>query len=315
MGFDALLGNVRLKNNLIASLQQGRASHFYLISGPVGSGKKTLAALLAAGLLCQKKNAPCGHCSHCRKALERVHPDVIWVEDAEHKNVSVKIVRQMRDDVFVRPNEGSRKIYIFPQELGVEGQNALLKVLEEPPSYGVFLLLTDNPEKILPTVRSRCVELPLQPLEEGTLRPLLQREFPQATADTVAAALLRSGGFLGQARALLADGAAEKPQTADFVRSFADRNGLLLARTLAPMEKWKRDALLEILQQWLEIVEGAMAARAGLPALSKHSALLAGNRSASELNEAAQQLKKVIQYAQGNVSPAAICGYLQWALR
>ena len=170
MGFETLLGNSRLKENLTGALRQGRISHFYLISGPMGSGKKTLARLLAAAMQCQGEEKPCLSCKDCRKTLQNTHPDVIWAEDTEHKTVPVRIVREMRESMFVRPNEGQRKIYIFPQELGVEGQNTLLKVLEEPPSYGAFLLLTDNPEKLLPTIRSRCTELSLQALTEYSTR-------------------------------------------------------------------------------------------------------------------------------------------------
>ena len=108
------------------------------------------------------------------------HPDFITVEDPEHKNVAVKIVRQIREDMFVRPNEASYKIYLFPQELGIEGQNALLKTLEEPPKYGVFILLTDNPDKLLPTVRSRCTELKLLPLAPEVLKKQLRQDFPAA---------------------------------------------------------------------------------------------------------------------------------------
>ena len=169
MGFETLLGNERLKENLTGSLRRGHISHFYLISGPAGSGKHTLAKLLASAILCGKHNAPCGGCTACRKVQDGNHPDFITVTDPEHKNIAVKIVREIRDDVFIRPNESDHKIYLFAQDLGVEGQNALLKVLEEPPKYGVFLLLTDNPEKILPTVRSRCTELNLHALSAETL--------------------------------------------------------------------------------------------------------------------------------------------------
>jgi DNA polymerase-3 subunit delta' len=315
MGFETLLGNDRLKHNLTASLRQGKTAHFYLISGPRGSGKKTLAGLLAAAAMCESPDAPCLGCSHCRKVLSGVHPDVITVSDPEHKTVPVRIIRQMRDDVFIRPNEGNRKIYIFPQEMGIEGQNALLKVLEEPPSYGLFLLLTDNAEKILPTVRSRCVELALQPLEENLLKKQLHQEFPKAQSDAIAAAIARSGGFWGQARSLLAEGAQEAPQTASLIRALCERDELLLTRTLVPLEKWKRDQLIPLLQQWTEILEGALAIRCGGTAVSSLSAQLAASRSGPELLEAIRHLQKCTEYAQGNVSCAAISGYLQWMLR
>lgn len=315
MPFSSLLGNRRIKDNLTAALRQGKLAHFYLICGPEGSGKKTLAKLLSAAAMCQGDDRPCGHCEPCRKVMHGVHPDVITVEDAEHKTVPVRIIRQMRDDVFIKPNEGERKIYIFPQEMGLEGQNALLKILEEPPKYGLFLLLAENPEKILPTVRSRCVELKMQPLEDELLRRTLQEEFPSLPAETVEAAMAYSGGFLGQARALLSQGPAQSPQTEDFVQALCTKDALLLTRTLVPMEKWKRDQLISTLQQWTEILEGALVVRFGGKSLSPLSNKLSACRNPADLNDAIALLQKCSTYAQGNVSPAAICGYLSWALR
>ena len=315
MAFETLLGNDRLKKNLAESLARGHISHFYLISGPAGSGKHTLADLLAEAILCESGRKPCGSCVHCRKMRSGNHPDFITVEDPEHKNVAVKIVRQIREDMFVRPNEAAYKIYLFPQELGIEGQNALLKILEEPPAYGVFILLTDNPDKLLPTVRSRCTELKLQALEEKTIRNQLRLDFPKATEEDIAAAMFRSGRFLGQARILLENGDALPPQTESFVKAFAERDTLLLTQTLVPMEKWKRDALAEILAQWLELLESALTSRAGMTAVSTHGRELARNRTAVEIYEGTQVLKKALVYTQSNVSPAAVCGWLAWSLR
>ena len=315
MGFEALLGNDQLKENLITSLRRGRSSHFYLICGPEGSGKHTLARLLIAAMMCQDSRKPCLQCPACRKVLENVHPDVITVTDPEHKNVAVKIVREMRDDMFIRPNEGEKKVYLLPQSLGVEGQNALLKILEEPPSYGVFILLTDTPEKLLPTVRSRCVELKLLPLPEDVLRKALQQQFPKADAASVQAAIARSGGYLGQAQAMLRGESQVPPQTEAMVQAFCGRDHLLLTQTLVPMEKWKRDQLIPVLEQCVALFEGALACRSGMAALSPLSSQLASNRSAMDLNTAIGQLQKAIEYAQGNVSCAAICGWLIWSLR
>lgn len=314
MGFEGLLGNERLKENLRVSVGRGRISHFYLISGPVGSGKRTLARLLAAAILCQNNDKPCLACNACRKVMGSNHPDCITVEDKEHKNVAVKIVRDARADMYVLPNESSRKVYIFPQELGVEGQNALLKILEEPPEYGVFILLSDNPEKLLPTVRSRCTELRLLSLPDGVLQTALQREFPDADSESIAAAISRSGGWLGQAKALLAEGAAS-PQTEAFASSFCARDALGLTAVLVGMEKWKRDQAIPEWQVWLQILQSALACQAGQKATSPLARELGAARSPRELMEAVQQLQKVIEYAQGNVSVAAICGYLQWTLR
>ena len=315
MGFEALLGNRQLKDNLISSLRKGRASHFYLISGPKGAGKHTLAALLSAALQCEDPQSPCGVCAACRKTLGGSHPDVITVEDPEHKKVAVKIVREIRDDMFIRPNEGRKKIYLFPQELGTEGQNALLKILEEPPSYGVFILLAENAEQVLTTVRSRCVELKLLPLEDAILRRELRKRFPDASAQTLDAAVERSGGFLGQAVELLSEDGGQSPQTEQFVAAFSQKNALLLTTTLASMEKWKRDALVEELQQWLRLLGSAQLFRVGMGAGSQGAEKIAAARSGAELYAAIETVNKAIDDCLKNVSPAAVCGWLTWALR
>ena len=315
MGFDALLGNERLKDNLTGSLRRGHISHFYLICGPEGSGKHTLARLLAAAILCGKADSPCGRCNPCRKVFDGNHPDFITVTDPEHKNIAVRIVREIRDDMFIRPNEAEHKIYLFAQDLGIEGQNALLKVLEEPPAYGVFLLLTDNPEKILPTVRSRCTELNLTALPDGILRAALQERFPEAAAEDLTAAMARSGGFLGQAIRILESGEAVSPQTVAFAESFASRDVLALTQLLVSMEKYKRDQLLETLAQWLEVLEAALADRSGMRAPTMQARELSMARSSQDLMDAIRSLKKASVYAAGNVSPAAVCGWLVWELR
>ena len=317
MSFDSLLGNDRLKQNLAESLLKGHISHFYLISGPEGSGKHTLARLLAAAILCREKQKPCLGCDPCRKILSGNHPDFITVDDPEKKTVSVELIRQARSDIYIQPNESDHKIYLFPraQDMGLPGQNALLKVLEEPPKYGVFLLLTDNPDKLLPTVRSRCTELKLLPLGEDLLLRQLRVDFPQIQEEDLRAAAVRSGGFLGQAKKLLENGDALPSQTVSFVNAFCNRDSLALVQTLVPMEKWKRDALSPILQQWLELTQSALVSRGGISAVSPLARQLSQARTAEDLKEVCHALKKALEYTQSNVSPAAVCGWLAWALR
>lgn len=317
MFFETLLGNEQLKKNLSQSISVGHISHFYLISGPAGSGKRTLARLLAAAILCRGTQKPCMSCPSCRKVLSGNHPDFITVDDPEKKTVPVDLIRQARADMYIQPNEADRKIYLFPraQDMGLPGQNALLKVLEEPPSYGVFLLLTDNPNKLLPTVRSRCRELKLQPLPEQILLRQLEKEFPNAGLEDLQAAAARSGGFLGQAKLLLESGEQISPQTQLFLQGLGEKNGMALLQTLVPMEKWKRDALAETLSQWLELTENALFCRSGMETVSPHSRQLAAQRTNGELNRVIDHLQKALRYTQSNVSPAAVCGYLEWELQ
>ena len=313
MSFDALLGNEQLKTDLARSLQTGHISHCYLITGPQGSGKHTLARLLAAAILCQGRDKPCGVCHPCRKVLEGGHPDFITWEDPDYQKIPVKLIREtFRPDVFIKPNESEHKIYMISQELGLEGQNALLTILEEPPAYAVFLLLADNPQKLLPTVRSRCRELKLSALPRQLLEERLSRDFPQASREDLRRAAERSGGFLGQAKALLEEGLSLPPQTAAFVRAFAGGDALALTELLVPMEKWKRDALIPVLSGWLAILEEALA---GYREISTLAGEIAARRTAPDIYRAIQALQKALTYAQSNVSPGAICGWLAWVLR
>ena len=317
MGFEGLLGNERLRENLSRSVGRGRIAHFYVISGPAGAGKHTLARLLAAAILCKSEDKPCLQCTACRKVMADAHPDFITVDDPERKIVPVDLIRQARADIYVRPNEADRKIYLFPRghNMEIPSQNALLKVLEEPPEYGVFLLLTENAEKLLPTVRSRAMELSLLPLPEAVLRRQLADRFPQAGTEDISAAIARSGGYLGQAMALIEEGNLLSTQTEEFARAFTAADNLGLTLLLASMERWKRDQLIPELQQWEALLQSALVCRSGIAAPSPLARQLGAQRSSTDLMDGIRHIQKAIAYAQGNVSEAAICGYLVWALR
>ena len=317
MGFEGLLGNEHIKKNLELSLEKGHISHFYLISGPEGSGKHTLADLLAAAILCQGGHKPCGSCTPCRKVREKVHPDYITVDDPEKKTVPVDLIRQARADIYVQPNESEHKIYLFPraQDMGLPGQNALLKVLEEPPAYGVFLLLTTNADALLPTVRSRCTELRMQPLPQSQLRSVLEKEYTGVSAEALSAAAERSGGFLGQAKRLLDEDGQVRQETARLVEALCGKDSLLLMQLLVPLEKSKRDSLAELLRDWQMLLENALTAACGMKTVSDQARRLAAALDSRTLHRQYALVRKAREYTLNNVSPAAVCGYLEWALR
>ena len=148
------------------------------------SGQGDLAAaarFTAAALLCRGGDKPCGVCPDCRKILRDVHPDVLTVTDPEHKNVSVDVLRGVTADASVLPNEGRRKVYIFPDCSLLDGkaQNVLLKVVEDGPVHAAFLFCAANSAVLLPTIRSRTAEWKLSPppetaAEDGQARRLCE---------------------------------------------------------------------------------------------------------------------------------------------
>lgn len=141
----------------------GALPHALILSG---SGDRVSAArYAAAAMLCTApQDKPCLQCNQCRKVMESIHPDVLEVEDNDHKELPVDAVRQFRSNVYIRPNEGARKVAIFPrgEQLNERDQNVLLKIVEEGPAYSAFIFCVENSASLLPTVRSRCVELKLQ---------------------------------------------------------------------------------------------------------------------------------------------------------
>ncbi|MBE6995302.1 MAG: DNA polymerase III subunit delta' [Ruminococcaceae bacterium] len=146
---------------------RGALSHAWLITG-IGD-RMELARYAAAAMECEAETGkPCGVCRACCKVFADIHPDVVTVVDPEHKNIAVDIVREIRADAYIRPNEGRRKVYIFPDcsILPDRGQNVLLKVVEEGPPYAAFLFCAENGAVVLQTLRSRCVELKIQGGEE-----------------------------------------------------------------------------------------------------------------------------------------------------
>ena len=150
---------------------RGALSHALLFTGP--GDRLSAARFAAAAHQCRGTDRPCGVCPDCRKVEADIHPDVITVRDPEHKNLSVDVVRGVRADAYIQPNEGARKVYLFPDcaLLTEQDQNVLLKVVEEGPPYAAFLFCAENRSQVLPTLRSRCVELMLQPAGGETAPP------------------------------------------------------------------------------------------------------------------------------------------------
>jgi len=135
-----------------------------------GAGNRLAAARFAAAAYqcTAEQGRPCGICSGCRKVLADIHPDVITVRDSEHKILPVELVRATRADAHILPNEGARKVYLFEDcaQLDDRCQDILLKTVEEGPAYAAFLFCVENSASLLPTLRSRCVELKLRPEAE-----------------------------------------------------------------------------------------------------------------------------------------------------
>ena len=156
-------GNELLAARIADAARSGALSHAIILSGPgdlAGAARYTAAAMQCIG-----ETPPCGGCTACDKVLRGIHPDVITVVDEEHKNIAVDVLRELRTDAYILPNEGRRKVYIFPDcdRLDPKAQNVLLKVVEEGPPHAAFIFCAANSATLLQTIRSRAVEWKLSP--------------------------------------------------------------------------------------------------------------------------------------------------------
>ena len=270
MNLKGLAGNAPLKRQLELETARRGLSHAYILSGPPGSGKRTLAGLLAAALVCSEQGGglPCLACPNCRKAMAGIHPDIVRTGD-DGKDITVAQIRALRADAYIRPNEAACKVYILEnaQTMNDSAQNAMLKLLEEGPPYAAFLLLTDNAAALLPTVRSRCEGLSLSPVTPREAEEWLAARYPDRTPAERKAAADRCEGLLGRAVSLLEGQAAGDTKALDaalaLVRRMAQRDELALAELCVGLEKWDREELRALLDEFILLLRDALVCAAG----------------------------------------------------
>lgn len=167
--FSDIIGHEDIVKHFKSSIELSKVSHAYILNGEKGVGKKTLASVVAKSLQCESGEPdPCGKCKSCLQAENGNQPDIIWVKHEKPNVISVDEIRtQIVNDIDLKPYSSRYKIYIVPdsQMMNQQAQNALLKTLEEPPEYAIIMLLTNNVDKFLPTILSRCIVLNFKPVE------------------------------------------------------------------------------------------------------------------------------------------------------
>ncbi len=188
----------------LASFAGGRLPHAILIEGPVGCGKSRFARRFAMSVLCHNPSkAPCGHCCACKKVAAEIHPDLLVYqgEKGKAKSFHVDTVRQLRAQAYVAPNEGERKVLLLEdaQNMTEQAQNALLKVLEEPPASTVFLLTCQSRGQLLETILSRVTVIALSLPNVETCADILAEHLPDRSREELLLAARDASGSPGLA--------------------------------------------------------------------------------------------------------------------
>lgn len=274
-----VIGSRTLTARLLRDVREGRLNHAYILDGPAGSGRHTVARMLCGAIACGNRpgqvrrdedqfgmfdsepipkplpgaKLPCGQCPACRKVLAGQCPDIRVIGREGKATLGVDAVRFLRQDVLIPPNDLDTKIYIIEdaETMTVQAQNALLLTLEEPPAYVLFLLLCSGADALLETIRSRAPVLRMQPVPDDTIRQYLIDHKRSLSETDMNAVLSRAQGSIGQAMAM-SDARSLKPilrtRTAvdEYVGACAQHRPAAL---LAAVNGWdsKRDAVADIL--------------------------------------------------------------------
>lgn len=215
--FPKLLGNDEAKKRIGRAIESKTVPHAFLIGGPSGSGKSTLALEIAAAMNCERKSnpshpLPCGSCNSCRRIYDGNFPDVkILAKKKDKATLGVEPVKDFREDMFLSSTESEYKIYIIDdaETMTPEAQNALLKVLEEPPKSVIIILLAKECDRILTTIKSRAQHLPMARFEDDVLSEYLLSESAEARAMKVSdnsrfmGIIMSADGRLGLAKSLV----------------------------------------------------------------------------------------------------------------
>ena len=188
-GFKDIIGHEQIIEHFQNAIKLGKISHAYILNGSDLSGKMMLAEAFATALQCEEKGYEgCMQCHSCKQAVSHNQPDIIYLTHEKPNTISVNDIRkQINQDIDVKPYASPYKIYIVDEaeKMNQQAQNALLKTIEEPPSYVVILLLTINADLFLPTILSRCIRLDLKPVANDKIRSYLMEKYqiPDYQAD------------------------------------------------------------------------------------------------------------------------------------
>lgn len=200
--FSEIVGHEQIKEHMQAAIRDKKPFHAYLFQGEEGVGKEALARTFAAGLQCQSESTdkPCKECVSCRQMESENQPDVIWVT-REKASLGVDEIReQLCNTMDIKPFSSPYKIYLVPEaeKMTEAAQNALLKTIEEPPEYGIVILMTSNISALLPTIQSRCLTMEFRPLSTAVVESFV-KEHCQVPDYQARASAAFAQGNLGKA--------------------------------------------------------------------------------------------------------------------
>ena len=308
-----LIGHEWAVDMLKKHVANGTRRHAYLFAGPPGLGRRTLALRFAQALNCQTPIAagiPCGECRDCKQIAAMQHADLTVIQaEAEGGTLKVDQIRETRRTLVLKPYQANYRVALFLrfQEANDNAANALLKTLEEAPSYAVLILTTDNPEQLLPTIVSRCEVLRLRPLKIEEVQQALESRGVEADRAKLVAHI--SGGRFGYALRLiesepLLEKREERLNDLQSLISASRVEKFAYADKLAKDKESMRQAILIWLSYWRDVM--LRSARAETPLVNADRNVeiedLAGRLDLSTARTVVSGLEAVLEKMERNVN-------------
>lgn len=217
MHINEFIGNDIVTGQIEAAMANGTLPHAIIIDGAKGTGKATLAGIIAKYCVCSGEKRPCGKCSGCIKAEHNSHPDIFVTDGNEPGGLNIETIRRIRSDAYIMPNEAPTKCFLLLNcdKMLAPSQNAFLKILEEPPANVMFVMTVTSANMLLQTVRSRSRIYSLYPPSAEQAAEYVSAHIPDYSYEEILNAAQHSCGNIGKTIETLKNGGEEASRLAD----------------------------------------------------------------------------------------------------
>jgi DNA polymerase-3 subunit delta' len=316
-----LIGHEWAVDMLKKHIVHGAMRHAYLFAGPPGLGRRTLALRFAQALNCESPSGPglpCGECRNCKQIAAMQHPDLSIVHaEAEGGTMKVDQIREARRLLTLKPYAANYRVALFLRfhEANDSAANALLKTLEEAPSYAVLILTADNPEQLLPTIVSRCEVLRLRPLKIEAVQKALEEKGFESNQSKLIAHI--SGGRFGYARRLLESDAllAEREERLNDLQGLISASRVekfSYADRLSKDKDSMRRVILLWLSYWRDVMLRTAQAKSPLVNVDRNLEIedIAHRMDLSSARRVVHQLEGTLEKMEKNVNPRLLAEVL-----
>lgn len=243
-----LLGKEEALFSVSSQIAAKRLPHALMLIGEKGIGKSVFADYICKLLFCDGDSAPCTECAPCKKIEKGIHPDIFKIyPEGKSETIGVKTIAPIKEHIYIKPNDAAYKIFIIynSERMNKFAQNALLKMIEEPPEDTFFIFTCKNAQALLPTIRSRVSMLSLSTAEENEIIDELSLRFADEDKSEIEKAAKMSGGNIGRAIEIISDTETNAlyADAQNIAKALCDKDRAELCLALGPYSKKKEKAL------------------------------------------------------------------------